>query len=99
MQYLPSGEGALAHRLQRRTAYKIQNGRQGAPKWPTGLERCLPCLSLNEFFDPRTPSMRKGRDGGKNGGQKGGGRKRLLIIVATTSLPAVDRRLLERSTL
>ena len=28
--------GALAHRLQRRTACKIQNGRQGAPKWPTG---------------------------------------------------------------
>ena len=27
---------ALAHRLQRRTACKIQNGRQGAPKWPTG---------------------------------------------------------------
>ena len=28
--------GALAHRLQCRTACKIQNGRQGAPKWPTG---------------------------------------------------------------
>ena len=28
--------GALAHRLQRRTACKIQNDRQGAPKWPTG---------------------------------------------------------------
>ena len=28
--------GALAHRLQRRTACKIQNGCQGAPKWPTG---------------------------------------------------------------
>ena len=28
--------GALAHRLQRRTACKIQNGRQWAPKWPTG---------------------------------------------------------------
>ena len=27
---------SLAHRLQRRTACKIQNGRQGAPKWPTG---------------------------------------------------------------
>ena len=25
--------GALAHRLQRGTACKIQNGRQGAPKW------------------------------------------------------------------
>ena len=43
--------------------------------------------------------MRKGRDGeknGKNGGKKGGGNgkkreKRLMEIVATTSLPAVDR--------
>ena len=29
-------------------------------------------LSLNKFFDPSTPSMRKGRDGGKNGGVKTG---------------------------
>ena len=28
--------GALAHRLQRRNACKIQYGRQGAHKWPTG---------------------------------------------------------------
>ena len=30
-------------------------------------------LSLNKFFDPSPPSMRKGRDGGKkkkNGGEK-----------------------------
>ena len=27
-----AAQGALAHRLQRRTACKIQNGRQGAPK-------------------------------------------------------------------
>ena len=31
-----AAKGALAHRLQRRTACKIQNGRQGAPKWRTG---------------------------------------------------------------
>ena len=31
--------GALAHRLQRRTACKTQNGHQGAPKWPTGSEK------------------------------------------------------------
>ena len=31
-----AAKGALTHRLQRCTAYKIQNGRQGAPKWPTG---------------------------------------------------------------
>ena len=37
--------------------------------------------------------MRKGRDGGKNGGVGGNGeikKKRLMIIVAATSLPAVD---------
>ena len=42
----------------------------------------------NKFFDPSSPSMRKGRDGEKNRGKK---RKRLMIIVATTLLPAVDR--------
>ena len=31
-----AAKGALAHRLQRHTACKIQNGRQGAPKWRTG---------------------------------------------------------------
>ena len=31
-----AAKGALAHRLHRRTACKIQNGRQGAPKWRTG---------------------------------------------------------------
>ena len=44
-------------------------------------------FSLNKFFDPSTPSMRKGRDGGEMG-KKG---KRLMIIVATTPLPAVNR--------
>ena len=43
------------------------------PKWPMGSGKQL---SLNKFFDPSTPSMRKGRDGekrkknGKNGGKK-----------------------------
>ena len=31
-----AAKGALANRLQRRTAGKIQNGRQGAPKWQRG---------------------------------------------------------------
>ena len=31
-----AAKGALAHRLQRHTACKIQYGCQGAPKWPTG---------------------------------------------------------------
>ena len=37
--------------------------------------------------------MRKGRDGGEKTGGKNGGKKekRLMEIVATTSLPAVDR--------
>ena len=35
--------------------------------------------------------MRKGRDGGNGGKKTGKKRKRLMEIVATTSLPAVDR--------
>ena len=31
-----AAKGALANRLQRRTACKIQKGRQGAPKWQRG---------------------------------------------------------------
>ena len=31
-----AAKGAFAHRLQRRTARKIQNGRQGVPKWRMG---------------------------------------------------------------
>ena len=57
-----AAKGALANRLQRRTACKIQNGRQGAPKWQRGSgkvsnPRFLGILS--NFFDPSTPSMRK----------------------------------------
>ena len=46
-----------------------------------------------KFFDPSTPSMRKGRDRGKKNEKENGEKKkkRLMIIVATTSLPAVDR--------
>ena len=45
---------------------KIQDGRQGAPKWPTGsgkgcIRRFLAAL-LNKFFGPSTSSMRKGCD-------------------------------------
>ena len=66
-----AAKGALANRLQRRTAYKIQNGRQGAPKWPRGSGK-VPTpgfwrsrqLLLNKFFDPSTPSLRK-EDNGK----------------------------------
>ena len=31
-------------------------------------------LSLNKFFDPSTPSMRKGCDGGKKNRKKTGGK-------------------------
>ena len=44
-------------------------------------------LLLSKFFDPSTPSMRKGNSGGKERRAE----KRLMRIVATTSLPAVDR--------
>ena len=49
-------------------------------------------LSLNKFFEPSTPSMRKGRDGGEKNVEKTEKKKkkRLIKIVATTSLPVVD---------
>ena len=44
-------------------------------------------LSLNKFFDPSSPSRRKGRDGGgkKTGKNREKKKKRLMKIVATTS--------------
>ena len=64
-------KGALVPRLQRRTACKIKNGRQGALKWLTGSGKMSNPRFLGilnnfhyKFFDPSTPSMRKGRDGG-----------------------------------
>ena len=54
-----------------------------------------PMFLLNRFFDPSTLYMRKGRDIEKTGGtktreKKGGGKKRIMKIVAATSLPAVN---------
>ena len=44
------------------------------------------------LFDPSTPSMRKGRDGGeKNRKENNGGEKRIMKIVVTKSLPEVYR--------
>ena len=55
------------------------------------MERCLPLgfghskqLSLNKFFDPSTPSMRKGYDGREK--EMGGGKKE-NNDVPLTSLP------------
>ena len=56
-------------------------------------------LSLNKFFDPSTPSMRKGRDGGeKTGGKKEKTDDYSGHYVITSSRPP-KRRLLERRTL
>ena len=63
-----AAKGALTHNLQCRTACKIQNGRERAPKWPTWSGAytevcgCSKQLLLNKFFDPSTPSFRRGRD-------------------------------------
>ena len=57
---------------------EIQNGCQGAPKWPTGSGKgsnprlLFRVTFANKFFDPSTPSMRKGRKGEKNGKEKKG---------------------------
>ena len=40
---------------------------KGVYPWVFGRSKQL---SLNKFFDPSTPSKRKGRDGEKNGGRK-----------------------------
>ena len=65
--------GALADRLQRRTACKIRNGCQGALKWPTGSGKgsnprllAAPKHFHNIRFYPRTLSMRKLRGEKKN---------------------------------
>ena len=86
------------------TARGPQNGRGG-------LERCLPLvfgrskqLSLNKFFDPSTPSMRKGRDGGKREKKRNWRKKKEKTdensghYVITSSRPP-ERRPLERRTL
>ena len=63
--------GALAHRLQRRTACNtsppnISKMADGAWKYvkPYVIDPSDQLL-LNKFFDPSTLSMRKGRDGGE----------------------------------
>ena len=82
--------GALTHRLQRRTACNAAPPASGPQNGRGGLERCLHLdFGLNKFFDPSTPSMRKGRDGGKKREKK---KKRRMKIVAITSLPESTAR-------
>ena len=85
----PSGEEGT--RSPPATLHRPQNQkwRPGGPKMADGVWKGVypyifgrsKQLSQNKFFDPSTPSMRKGDSGEK---------KRLMRIVATTSLPAVD---------
>ena len=46
-----AGPGALAHYLQRCTAYKIQNGRQWATKWLAGSENMFTPWILGAPFN------------------------------------------------
>ena len=57
---------------------------KGVYPWVFGRSKQL---SLNKFFDPSTPSMRKGCDGGKNtGGKKNGdGIREMLLEVSVMS--------------
>ena len=62
--------GALPHRLQSGTACQIQNGNQGASKWPTVSAHPRIFAALNNFCQkrliyPSTPSSKKGHDGKK----------------------------------
>ena len=63
--------GALAHHLQRCTAFKIQNANQTPPKWSMGSGKVPTCRFLGtpakKVFYPSTPSKRKGRNGRETG--------------------------------
>merc|ERR1712121_481596 len=77
---------------------KIQNGRRNLERCSPLVFACSKQLSLNKFFDPSTPSMRKGRNGG-NGKKK---EKKTdensgHYVIASSQPP--ERRPLERRTL
>ena len=81
--------------MQRRTACKIEYGRQGAPKWPTGSGKLSKQLLLNKLFDPSTPSMRKGCDGEKKKSDKkseyqGSGAGGTCSLPATPPHPLIE---------
>ena len=114
LKYQPSGEGGA--RSPPATPHRLQN-----PKWPPGGPKMAEGvwkgvypqvlgrsrqLSLNKFFDPSTPSMRKGRDGEKKkkkNGKKTGKKKKKKentdensghYVIASSRPP--ERRPLER---
>ena len=68
LEYQPYGEGVTRSPPATPHCLKIQNGRKFV--YSLVFERSK-LLSLNKFFDPSTPSMRKGRDRGKTGKKKG----------------------------
>ena len=101
-----AAKGALANRLQRRTAGKIQNCRQGAPKWQRGsgkvsTPRFLGVLSnfrqisflIRALLLWQKVATKKKKAGEKNRKIK---EKRLMEIMATMSLPAVDHPIADR---
>ena len=83
-KYQPSGEGGA-----RSPPARLKMAARGPQNGRRGLEKCLPLgfgrfkqLSLNKFFDPSTPSMKKGLDGGngKKTGEKTGNKKKRQVI-------------------
>ena len=76
--------GALAHRLQCRTAWKFQNGRQGAPKWPTVPGKVLPLgfWALQTIFAKQVFQSEHSFCE-KRSRQRKNGKKIMTFIVAT----------------
>ena len=60
---------------------KIQNGRQGAPKWPTGSGKG----STPRFFHKRTPSMRKGCDREEEGEEEKNGKNGSPLLLCQST--------------
>ena len=103
-----TAKGALAHRLQRR---KIQNGQQGPQNGRRGLERCPPlnfwALYLfwsKHFYEKRSRGRKNEKETWRKNGKEtweknkktGEKKKRMMKIVATTPLPAVDCQYADR---
>ena len=87
--------GALAQGMQCCT--RVTPYRQLNPKWPPGGPKMADGvykvfghskqLLLNKFFDPSTPSMRKGRDGAN--GKK---MDRFLFAIANLEPPSPQKK-------